>query len=197
MLANIRTDKNEDLEALIYSIYLQKLLTHDPYTYYHSIRVGCLMSAFGTHLGLSSDITESLYFSGLLHDIGKLNVSKKILSKPGSLTEAEWESIKAHPIEGFNLLSPSLSDSIFWDVIRYHHENYDGSGYPFKLVGEEIPYYAQIARIVDTFDAMTTHRSYNKKRSVNATLRTIEDSIGYGYEPQLSRSFIDFAYTLK
>ncbi|WP_081658302.1 HD-GYP domain-containing protein [Pontibacillus halophilus] len=196
MIVNITRSKNKEIEALVSSVYMQQLLEHDPYTYYHSVRVGSIMSSFGEYLGCSSKEIELLYFAGLLHDIGKVSVSQKILQKKGPLTQDEWISIKAHPIDSVRRLNDSLAEPLIHQVAKYHHENMDGSGYPFGIKGKEIPFYARIARIVDTFDAITTERAYSKKDSAGKAMHIITSEAGNLFDPVLAHKFKLFSATL-
>ncbi|WP_214483765.1 HD domain-containing phosphohydrolase [Bacillus sp. SM2101] len=180
------------LPSIIRSSYMHKLLSHDPYTYYHSLRVASLLSTFSAYIGFSSEECEASYNAGLLHDIGKLNVCKSILSKPDVLTAEEWKQILCHPSEGINLLSKPLHHPTILEITKHHHENYNGSGYPDGLKGDSIPYTARIARIIDSFDAMTSQRSYNKRKSIQSALVSIEDNIGNAYDPTIAKEFIIF-----
>jgi putative nucleotidyltransferase with HDIG domain len=138
----------------------QSIESADSYTYGHCERVAELGARLGTALGMSDDEITALRLGAYLHDLGKVKVPHEILNKPGRLTDEEFDVIRRHPEWGVELLA---TVDFPWDIkpiIRWHHEKYDGSGYPDRLVGDEIPLSAQIICIVDVYDALTTTRSY-------------------------------------
>lgn len=132
----------------------------DVYTKGHSERVAKYSVAIGKRMGLDSEVIEQLMYSGTLHDIGKIGIDDKIINKEGKLTEEEYAAIKTHPLIGYSVLEkidelPQLATGARW-----HHERYDGKGYPDGLKGEEIPLIARIIGVADAYDAMTSNRSY-------------------------------------
>ena len=134
----------------------------DHYTNGHSFRVAAYARGLAMHLGLSDDECEKIYFAGLIHDVGKIGISENILTKPGKLSDEEFEIIKSHSSLGSSILKGIKHYKVFQEVARSHHERYDGKGYPDKLEGEKIPYAARIVAVCDSFDAMTSDRSYRK-----------------------------------
>ena len=112
-----------------------------------------------------------------MHDIGKIEIDREILNKPSKLN-AEWAIIKQHPIWGSDMVKPLTKLRPIVSIIRYHHENYDGSGYPEGLSGDEIPVISRIIRIVDSFDAMTSHRPYRRNMSWDEALDEIRRHAG-------------------
>lgn len=170
---------------------IDALLEHDFYTLQHSLRVAELLYKFGCYLGLRSHQLKELYHLGIEHDIGKILIPKETLNKRGSLTSDELGPILEHPIKGYrmvkekNLFTPALLDGIL-----YHHENLDGSGYPFGLKANKIPLYARILRIVDSFDAMTTNRSYSKALPIVESLRELQLLSGSSYDEELVEEFV-------
>jgi len=117
---------------------------------------------------------ESLQLGGWLHDIGKIGIKDSILSKPGSLTPEEYEIIKTHPLVGERILKPLGLLSVECQIIRNHHERWDGKGYPDGLRGKEIPFLARLFSVADSFEAMTSDRPYRKAKSVREALEELE-----------------------
>jgi putative two-component system response regulator len=135
----------------------------DEYTQGHIERVANLAVSIGRALNLSRKETKALYYGGALHDIGKLGIPHEILNKPGPLNSDEWEIMRQHPEIGYKICLPlgeSLGSAL--DIIRYHHEKMDGSGYPYGLKGNEIPDVARIMAVADMYDALVTDRPYRK-----------------------------------
>lgn len=163
----------------------------DIYTKGHSDRVSQYSVLIGKYLGLSNRELHDLELGGLFHDIGKIGVPDSILKKETKLTDDEYSEIKNHPSIGAHILS---SASIFQDIIpivRHHHERYDGSGYPAKLKGEEIPYLARITAVADTFDAMTSKRSYRDSLPMDVVISEFERCKGTQFDPKLDDIFLD------
>lgn len=146
------------------------LQNYDDYTYKHCLRVSMLSTAICGELGMDKDATKDVIVAGLLHDIGKSNIDHDIIIKPGKLTDAEFAEIKQHPLMGYNILKKSncYSEDILQGVL-FHHEKYDGSGYPTGISGEKIPIMARILAVADVFDALTSNRPYRKPWSVAET----------------------------
>ena len=134
---------------------------------------------------------HDLEVGGLFHDIGKIGIPDAILRKESKLTDDEYSEIKNHPAIGAHILS---SATIFQDIIpivKHHHEKYDGTGYPGKLKGEDIPYLARIAAIADTFDAMTSKRSYRDSLPMDIVISEFERCRGTQFDPKLDDLFLD------
>jgi len=147
----------------------------DPYTKGHSTRVSKLSVDFVSFLGLPETDRKEMKKAGILHDIGKICLSESLLRKPGPLTKEEVEMIKTHAVLGEELCRPLVSMRKILPSIRYHHERWDGGGFPDGLGGEEIPLMARILAIVDSFDAMVSVRPYRDRRSVRVTLETMRE----------------------
>ena len=163
----------------------------DTYTRGHSDRVSEYSVLLGKKLGLSDEDIRLLRIGGLFHDVGKIGVPDNILQKDGKLTDEEYDEIKKHPNIGANILS---SSSIFKDIIpivKYHHERYDGKGYPGKLKGDDIPYLARIAAIADSFDAMTSRRTYRDSLPIKKVISEYEKNKGTQFDPELADAFLD------
>jgi HD-GYP domain-containing protein (c-di-GMP phosphodiesterase class II) len=134
----------------------------DPYTCGHSNRVAVMSRVLAQQLGLSEEKVETIYLSGLLHDIGKIGINENVLRKPGRLSDEEFEHIKQHPIMGYRILANIRQFEAFLPGVRNHHEAWDGTGYPDGLVGSQIPREAQIIAVADSIDAMASDRPYRK-----------------------------------
>lgn len=139
---------------------LHSMNQYDDLTYIHSINVAIIANIFATWLNLGSEDREILTMGGLLHDIGKLKVSDKIISKPGKLTDAEYELIKTHTLQGYKILKDKDLDPRIKECALMHHERCDGSGYPLGISSDSISPYAKIIAIADVYDAMTSARIY-------------------------------------
>lgn len=146
----------------------------DHYTNGHSFRVAAYARALAQQLGKDSRYCKHIYLAGLAHDVGKIGISEAILAKPGKLTPEEFKVIQSHPALGGDILKGIHQFKMFEEVARHHHERYDGHGYPDQLAGEEIPYAARIVAIADTFDAMTSDRSYRKALSDDQAFAELE-----------------------
>jgi len=153
----------------------------DPYTQGHIRRVAEMAVALAKKMNLSSTEIEAIRYGGILHDVGKIGIPVEILNKPGKLSPTEWEIMKKHSIGGYKICLPlkkSLKGAL--DVIRYHHEKLDGSGYPDGLKGNEIPLSARVMAVVDIYDALTTTRPYRLALSKEVALKTIQKESDLG-----------------
>lgn len=157
----------------------------------HSVRMTKLAYDFAQYLKLSESEINRLSLLATLHDIGKINISEKILKKPGKLTDKEWETIKTHSEKGYKIASSSEEFAIIAEEIYTHHEKWDGSGYPRQLKKEDIPYLARIITIIDAFDVMTHDRPYKKAVSVEEALKEIKKCAGSQFDPELAQKFIE------
>ena len=139
----------------------QALEVKDPYTRGHSIRVSNYSVVLARELGLDGEMLRQVELGGHVHDIGKIGVREEVLNKPGKLTEREYEHIMTHPVVGWRILAPLLADTpAALNIVRSHHERFDGRGVPDRLAGSAIPLEARIAACADAFDAMTSDRPY-------------------------------------
>ena len=161
----------------------------DPYTESHLHRIRGFSEAIALELGLSPQETREIGLGSLLHDVGKMRVPDPILAKPGPLTAEEWEIIKQHPIWGQDLLSLQPSLEVARQIARWHHENWDGTGYPDGLRGEEIPIGAAVTAVADSFDAMTTERPYKNAWPPTRAVREIRQGEGRRYSPTVVEAF--------
>ena len=187
-------EANESLEkAYLESVELLRYIVEakDTYTRGHSERVSRYSVLIGKHLGLSNEDLKILEIGGLFHDIGKIGITDSILQKEEKLTDEEYSEIKNHPSIGAKILS---SASMFQDIIPivlYHHEKYDGRGYPQGLKGEEIPYLARIAAVADSFDAMTSKRSYRDILDLEYVRNEFVRCAGTQFDPDIAKVFVD------
>lgn len=161
----------------------------DAYTRGHVERVSVYAVIIGDELGLDERQIADLELGAILHDVGKIAVPESILSKPDKLTEAETLEMRKHPLTGAAMIKdvPYLAAAV--PCIRYHHERYDGSGYPEGLAGEAIPLNARILAVADTFDALITKRVYRPPCSLDVALDSIRAGSGWLYDPQVVAAF--------
>lgn len=153
----------------------------DSYTEGHTDRVSRYASMLGKELGLSGTEIDHLKQGGVLHDIGKIGIPDAILKKPGRLTTAEFEVIRSHPALGYKICGNLKSLRNILPIIRHHHERLDGSGYPDRLKGDQIPLLARIVAICDVYDALTSNRPYRSAMSVEKALQILRDEARRGY----------------
>lgn len=167
----------------------------DRYTRGHSERVGLMAAKMAAHMGMDKATVEQYRIAGLVHDVGKIGVPEAVLTKPGRLTDEEFTQIKLHPGIGYNILKdiPALSGVL--PGVLWHHERWDGRGYPDKLAGENIPLIARVLALADTFDAMSSNRSYRPAIPRPKVLEEIIKNGGTQFDPQLAPIFVtlDFA----
>ncbi|RMF83068.1 MAG: HD-GYP domain-containing protein [Planctomycetota bacterium] len=191
ILRNLAMVRRLELSALqTVSALANAIDARDRYTHGHSRRVGWLARRVGAEIGLTESRLQELEWAGLLHDIGKIGVSESVLNKPGKLTDDEFEHVKSHTRLGYEVLRPVSSLEAIAEAALFHHENYDGSGYPTGLRGAEIPLVARILRVVDTFDALTSTRAYRSGLSIEAALKVVARGAGGATEPQLTWVFV-------
>ena len=163
----------------------------DRYTSEHSHRVAEYARLIGAHMGFAGEELDSLYRSALLHDIGKIAVPDAILNKPSRLTDEEFDIMKQHTVWGRKILE-GLEFLPQADCgASYHHERFDGTGYPRRVAGEDIPLSARILCVADSFDAMTSDRVYKKAYSVEHALSMMEKQAGRQFDPRLVTVFVD------
>jgi ribonuclease P protein subunit RPR2 len=164
--------------------------TRDAYTGGHVERVAEYSVAIGRELGWDEDQLMTLELGALLHDVGKIGVDDGVLRKPAKLEPDEWEHMQRHPELGAHMLRdvPFLQDSL--SCVLYHHERYDGRGYPYRLTGDEIPLEARIVSVADTYDAMTSDRPYRKGLPASAALDEIARCAGSQFDPLVVNAFL-------
>lgn len=163
----------------------------DRYTSGHSERVLEYSQQLAQKIGLPGKQISNLKHAAYLHDLGKIEIDRNILNKPETLSEQEWAVMKQHPVWGKEIIQSvdALKDCA--PIILYHHENFDGTGYPYGISGESIPIESRILRLADSFDAMTTNRPYKKGKTINEACREIERLAGSWFDPKLAEAFLE------
>jgi len=176
----------ESIETLRYTVEAK-----DVYTRGHSDRVSEYSVLIGKYLNLSDNDLKILKIGGLFHDVGKIGIPDSILLKTEKLTNDEYSEIKNHPTIGVHILSNATIFKDIIPIVKHHHERFDGNGYPSRLKGEDIPLFARIAAVADTFDAMTSRRSYRDALSLDFVKQEIESCSGTQFDPQITNVFLD------
>jgi putative nucleotidyltransferase with HDIG domain len=206
MMGDIRLGKQVELdkidpmlESMVDSIFRNKnallplalLKNHDDYTFQHSVSVCALMVAFARGLELPRATIKEIASGALLHDVGKAQVPDSILNKPAKLTDAEFIKMKNHVVQSKIILqaTPGISQ-IAMDVASQHHERFDGSGYPNKLVGDQISMYGQMGAIVDVYDALSSDRVYHKGMPPTLALKKLLEWSNHHFDPKMVQIFI-------
>lgn len=184
----------DDLAALLIGLIhavVNSIDAKDPYTFGHSERVAYLSRAIAQTIGLPEIECERVYLSGLLHDVGKIGVPDAILTKPGKLTAEEFDVLKKHPEIGERILLPIAQIRDLLPGVLYHHERMDGNGYPHRLAGRDIPRLGRIICLADSFDAMTTNRTYRTAIPVASAAAEIRRCSGNQFDPVLAEAFLN------
>ena len=170
---------------------ISALEARDPYTSHHSSRVAEMTETICELMGLDEEEKEIYHIAAHLHDIGKIGIRDNVLLKEGKLNDEEWKIMKSHSEQGYNILMNAKSFEVVADVVRSHHERYDGKGYPDGLKGEDIPLGARIIAIADSIDAMISDRPYRKGMDTNVCKEQIEKNIGVMYDPSIAKKVIE------
>ncbi len=157
----------------------------------HAHRVAASARRLGVRLGIPDDDLDTLYFGGIVHDIGKIGVSEAILHKAGTLDTHERTSMQAHPLIGEAIVAPISSGSTLLPIIRHHHERFDGDGYPDGLRGAEIPLMARIISICDAFDALVNDRPYRTRVCAAEAVLILRCGAGRQWDPELVELFAE------
>ena len=167
----------------------------DLYTKEHCNRVASYATLIGEKLNLSQEDLETLRLGATYHDIGKVGISAKIVFKDTRLTDDEYIEMKKHTFIGTDILSKSDSFKNIIPIVKYHHERYDGKGYPEGLKGEEIPLLTRIVSVADTFDAMTSNRVYRNALDMDYVKTEIANAAGTQLDPNIANTFLDILNT--
>lgn len=172
-------------------INIADIKMYDDYTFHHCLSVAILSIAVGLELGLNKNQLYELGLAGLLHDIGKVSIPIEIINKKGKLTDEEFSIVKMHPVHAANHLRERklVPDNCYLGIIA-HHERFDGTGYPFKLAGERIPYYARILAVADVYDALTSNRPYRVPSPPNEAIEFIMGGTGTHFDETIVRAFL-------
>ncbi len=189
---------NEDLDhagQVLFSM-ARAVESRDPNTGDHCERLVGLSKAFAEFIKLSRPEIRDLMWGSYLHDIGKVGIPDSVLLKTGQLTPQEWEIMKQHVIIGEQICQPMRTVHGVLPIIRHHHERWDGSGYPDRLAGDEIPYLAQVFQLIDIYDALTSERPYKRAFTIAEALEIISKETAKGWRnPELVGQFEDFIHS--
>lgn len=191
LLGDLRVERDDvkDLgrivEALACAVEIK-----DSHTGQHLYRSALLASACLEQIDYELSLCDDVGYGFLLHDVGKIGVPDSILTKPGELTEVEWAIMKSHPRMGVQIVEPIGFSQNTLDVISYHHERWDGTGYPEALEGNDIPLAARVFAVADTYDALTTDRPYRAALSKDSAIRYISTEAGARFDAQVVAAFI-------
>jgi hypothetical protein len=167
----------------------------DPYTRGHSERVTLYSVATARAMRLSERRIQAIEYAGFLHDMGKIGIHHDILTKPGTLTEEEWRTMREHPEIGARIVSDLDFLKGAREVVLYHHERYDGKGYPEGLAGEQIPLEARIAKVADAFDAMMSNRPYRSSLGLTTAVDELVRGKGTEFDPAVVDVFVELVET--
>jgi HD-GYP domain-containing protein (c-di-GMP phosphodiesterase class II) len=163
----------------------------DPSLEGHAARVGGVAEVIARRLGWTEELIAELRLGAALHDVGKVSIRPGILDKPGRLDEAERAEVRAHPVEGAWLIAaiPSLAPAL--PDVLFHHERWDGDGYPTRRAGSAIPIEGRLLAVADAFDAMISLRSYRERLSGDEAVEEVERCAGSQFDPQIAQLFVD------
>ncbi len=187
-------DKNTELEKAYLDtigILRHTVEAKDPYTRGHSDRVSEFSVLIGQKMNLDSDTIHDLKIGGLFHDIGKIGIPDSILLKESKLDDNEYSQIKNHPTIGAHILGDAKVFENIIPIVKHHHEKFDGTGYPSGLKGSEIPLIARIASVADTFDAMTSKRTYRDSLPISVVKEELKRCSGSQFDPEIASIFLD------
>ena len=172
-------------------ISLARLKNKDEYTYMHSVAVCALMVSLARTMGFNDAQTRQAGLAGLLHDVGKMMIPLEILDKPGKLTDAEFDTMKSHPVEGHRMLLGGTGiGEVALDVCLHHHEKVDGSGYPHGLAGGEISLYARMGAVCDVYDAITSNRPYKNGWEPAESIRKMAEWSKGHFDQRIFEAFV-------
>ena len=175
--------RHNDVLVKAFRALVHALQAKDPYTAGHSQRVSAYSKAIAQEMGLESELIAKIQLGGELHDVGKIGVPERLLHKKGPLSESEYRQVMQHTVIGEGILAPLLADNpIVLQVVRSHHERFDGQGGPDGLGGENIPLAARIVSVADSFDAMTSTRPYREKLTQRTALAELTKNAGLQFD---------------
>lgn len=188
----IQARRIEELFLASIQSLADSLEVRDTYTYGHSLRVSRYSSLIARAMGMADDGIRAVELGGRVHDVGKIGVREAVLNKAGPLTETEYQHVMEHPVTGWRILQPLLKEHpIALNIVRHHHERWDGRGLPDRLEGLGIPFEARIAAVADTFDAMTSARPYRPGVPLDATLTELRRCRGAQFDPDVVDTFLE------
>lgn len=192
---DVLSDKNEQIKRMTFETIeaiAGTIDAKDEYTKGHSMRVAEYSMIIASELGMDEDRVSGIRYIALLHDIGKIGIPDSILNKKGKLTDDEYSKMKQHTVTGESILSGVATIPGLMVGAKYHHERYDGKGYPSGIKGEDIPRVARIIAIADSFDAMTTDRVYRKRLPPEVVMEELKNGKGTQFDPDVVQVFIDY-----
>ena len=186
-----KTKENERLFMHVVSSLASAIDAKDTYTNGHSSRVAEYSREIARRAGYEGKELEDIYMMGLLHDVGKIGIPDAVINKPARLTDEEYDIIKNHPVLGARILGNIKEMPKLANGARWHHERYDGKGYPDGLSGEDIPEEARIIAVADSYDAMSSHRSYRKPLPQGVVWEEIEKGMGTQFDPRFASIMLE------
>lgn len=192
VLDDLQNSINENDKEIIASIktLIAVINAKDKYTFKHVERVVSYSLLMADQLKFDEHTKRIFIYAAYMHDIGKINISQEILNKSTPLTEEEWEILQSHPKNGAEIIKNVVALKEVVPIILQHHERYDGTGYPDKLKGNEISYLARLLTVIDSFDAMTSNRPYQKKKTFSEAFDELVRCSGTQFDPELAQEFI-------
>ena len=192
-IKNYRERQKNDVRIILQSMntFISFIDAKDPYTRGHSRRVAMYAAEIAKRMHLSEDEIQNVYYAGLLHDAGKISVPDAVLNKPGKLTEEERKQIQDHTVAGGKMLKQLSSLRGIRETALYHHERYDGTGYPEGLRGDSIPLYARIVGVADSYDAMSSNRVYRRHLNKDEIIEEIQQGSGTQFDPDIVSYMVD------
>ncbi len=179
-------EKVEDMNRKIIRALVKTIDAKDRYTNGHSLRVAEYSKEIAKRMNKTEKEQENIYYAGLLHDVGKIRIPAEVINKAGKLTDEEYEKIKIHPVTSYHILKDVFDDTQVRNGAKFHHERYDGKGYPNGLKGENIPEIARIIGVADAYDAMASNRSYRKYLPQDVIREEIEKGKGTQFDPEIA-----------
>jgi len=183
-------DHLENTENVLFTI-ARTVEAKDPSTEGHLKRMADYASGLARHIGLSHEMTVAMSYAGILHDIGKIGVSDRILLKPAPLTPEEFKEMRQHVLIGENIVKPLRFSAHIAPAVRSHHERWDGNGYPDGLKGENIPLEARIVAVADAYDSMTSDRPYRPSVPPEEAKELLREGMGTQWDPALVKAFLE------
>ena len=192
-LRSYREKQKSDVKLILQSMntFISFIDAKDPYTRGHSKRVAMYAAELAKRMGLSEDEIQNIYYAGLLHDAGKISIPDAVLNKPGKLTDTERKQIQNHTVAGGKMLKQLSSVRGIRETALYHHERFDGNGYPEGLSGNAIPLYARIVGVADSYDAMSSNRVYRRHLSKDEIIEEIQKGSGTQFDPDIVKYMVD------
>jgi putative nucleotidyltransferase with HDIG domain len=185
-----RADQSRRMHEDAVRAFVKTIDAKSPYTARHSERVAELSSAIAIELRLGKQFAEHIRWAALLHDVGKLWVPDEIINKRATLTDSEWQVIKEHPVHSAEFVREIVDFRDYYDVVRSHHERFDGAGYPDGLSGEAIPLGGRILAVADAFEAMTSDRPYRYGLKFREALAELELNSGSQFDPFIVKACV-------